>query len=340
MKKLLFIVLTLVTVPAWSDCVFREDTASQTFLVGPFLDGTDGITAETGLTVANTDIRISKNGANTVAKNSGGCGHDESGMYQCTFDATDTDTAGRLQIYTDNNIGTSIVPVFHECTVLAAEYYDLLDGTTSIMTSRQAGNPLLTTIDGVTTQTSISLAAGPSNNDALNNMTFYAVGGTEECERQITDYVGTGADVTLESACPFTLATSDTVYIFNGNAGHAVQVAQDDLDIITGSAGAVIDSDAITASTIAADAIGASELADSATAEIWAVSCEDQGGGYSCREAMSVILSEAVGTCVYTSDTRTWVCKDPSGTETRFTLVYGTDLDGDRDTSTPTPMTP
>ena len=91
---------------------------------------------------------------------------------------------------------------------------------------------------------------------------------------------------------------------------------------------------------LAANSITATALADTATAEIWAVQCEDQSGGYTCREAMSLLLAEAMGTCVYTSSTRTWVCKDPSGTETRFTVVYGTDLDGDRDTSTPAPMTP
>ncbi len=68
--------------------------------------------------------------------------------------------------------------------------------------------------------------------------------------------------------------------------------------------------------------------------------CEDQGVGYTCREAISLLLAEALGTCVYTSGTRTWVCKDPSGAETRLTVVYGAELDGDRTTSTPAPMTP
>ncbi len=74
--------------------------------------------------------------------------------------------------------------------------------------------------------------------------------------------------------------------------------------------------------------------------EIWDIQCEDQAPGYTCREAMSLILAEAAGTAVYTSGTRTWVVKDPSGTETRLTLVYGAELDGDRTTSTPAPFTP
>ncbi|MCH7756613.1 hypothetical protein IIC45_00805 [Patescibacteria group bacterium] len=61
------------------------------------MDGTDGISAESGLSLTAAEIRISKAGGNTVAKNSGNCTHDENGMYQCTFDATDTNTAGTIR---------------------------------------------------------------------------------------------------------------------------------------------------------------------------------------------------------------------------------------------------
>ena len=77
--------------------VLRRGT-SQNLLLGPFIDGVDGATPLTGLTIANTDIRVSKNGLNMVAKNSGGATHDENGMYTMTLDATDTDTVGLLQL--------------------------------------------------------------------------------------------------------------------------------------------------------------------------------------------------------------------------------------------------
>jgi hypothetical protein len=38
----------------------KYGTASQEIPVGPFLDDTDGKTAETGLTISNTDIKIWK----------------------------------------------------------------------------------------------------------------------------------------------------------------------------------------------------------------------------------------------------------------------------------------
>ena len=78
--------------------VLKQSTASQSVLLGPFVDETDGFTAETGLTVANTDIRLSANGGNMAAKNSGGGTHDENGWYAMTLDATDTATVGRLQV--------------------------------------------------------------------------------------------------------------------------------------------------------------------------------------------------------------------------------------------------
>ncbi len=114
----------------------------------------------------------------------------------------------------------------------------------------------------------------------------------------------------------------------------AAEVADATIDAATFASGA------INAAAIAVDAIGASELAADASAEIWAVVCEDQGATYTCREVLSLILAEGMGTAVYTSGTRTWVVKDPSGTETRITMLYGAELDGDRTTSTLVPMTP
>ena len=77
----------------------RQSTASQEFIVGPFLDDTDGKTAETGLTIANTDIRLFKHGASVFAnKNSGGGTHLEDGYYLITLDATDSNTLGLLTI--------------------------------------------------------------------------------------------------------------------------------------------------------------------------------------------------------------------------------------------------
>jgi hypothetical protein len=53
--------------------ILKQSTASQEVVLGPFLDDTDGKTAETGLTIANTDILLHKTGGTTLpAKNRAG----------------------------------------------------------------------------------------------------------------------------------------------------------------------------------------------------------------------------------------------------------------------------
>lgn len=103
----------------------KQSTASQTRLVGNFVDETDGFTAETGLTIANTDVKLSKNGAAGADKNSGGGTHTNNGMYALTFDATDTNTLGELA-------GSIIVagarPVVFKFIVLSADVYDGIYG--------------------------------------------------------------------------------------------------------------------------------------------------------------------------------------------------------------------
>jgi hypothetical protein len=77
----------------------RQSTASQEILLGPFVDSTDGNTAETALTIANTDIKIFKEGGTTLLdKNSGGATHISNGYYSAVLDATDTNTVGQLEV--------------------------------------------------------------------------------------------------------------------------------------------------------------------------------------------------------------------------------------------------
>lgn len=100
----------------------RQSTASQEVLLGPFLDDTDGKTAETGLTVANTDVKLFKHGATSEAsKNSGGATHVAAGRYYAVLDATDTDTVGLLEV----NVHVSgALPVNRKFQVLEEAVYD------------------------------------------------------------------------------------------------------------------------------------------------------------------------------------------------------------------------
>lgn len=110
----------------------REDTASQEVALGPFVDETDGKTAETALTIANTDIKIWKSGAITLAdKNSGGATHISGGIYYAVLDATDTSTIGPLRIFVHV---AGALPVVVTCVVLDEAVYDTIFGTTALST--------------------------------------------------------------------------------------------------------------------------------------------------------------------------------------------------------------
>lgn len=122
--RALFLALALAAGVAHAGgLVLRQSTNSQAVLIGPFVDAEDGNTAETGLTIDATDVRLSANGGNIVAKNSGGCTHDELGYYTCTFNATDTATVGRLQVMVHT---AGALPVYHEFAVLEESIYDAL----------------------------------------------------------------------------------------------------------------------------------------------------------------------------------------------------------------------
>lgn len=102
----------------------KHATASQPVPLGYFVDSTDGNTEETALTIANTDIKLWKRGALTLAnKNSGGATHIASGLYYAVLDATDTDTLGPLVIFIHV---AGALPVRLECEVLQANVFEAL----------------------------------------------------------------------------------------------------------------------------------------------------------------------------------------------------------------------
>jgi hypothetical protein len=109
----------------------KQSTASQEVPLGPFLDPADGATPVTGLTIANTDIKVWKRGATSLAnKNSGGATHMAGGVYYCVLDATDTDTLGPLVVFI-HVAGALAVKV--ECEVLPANVFDsLVDGSDNL----------------------------------------------------------------------------------------------------------------------------------------------------------------------------------------------------------------
>jgi hypothetical protein len=125
--------------------MFLKQSTAVTLKIGPFLDSTDGNTAETGLTIAQADVRLSKNGGDIAQKNEAtSCTHDELGVYGCPIDATDTNTLGRLQLWVHES---GALVGFHEYMVVTANFYDTLFSTdqfdvnvTNVAGTSQTGN--------------------------------------------------------------------------------------------------------------------------------------------------------------------------------------------------------
>lgn len=191
----------------------RQSTASQEVMLGPFLDSTDGVTPETGLTIANTDILIFKRGASTMAaKNSGGATHVSVGLYLITLDDTDTDTLGSGYIYVNVSGALYIKERFE---VLPQAQYDFRYGSTAPSTyaggDTSGTTTLLSRVTGIVPTTSDIAAVIPvaiKKNIALANFSFamvdsvnkeMATGLTVTCTRSIDGSAfasGTLANVT------------------------------------------------------------------------------------------------------------------------------------------------
>ena len=137
----------------------RQSTAGQVILLGPFLDDTDGKSPETGLTIANTDIKLRKGPAATSEsnKNSGGATHIASGRFHATLDATDTATLGELEVSV--NIAGALPFGPKRFVVLSGAVFDVLFGATALATT---GN-----LTGSTIGTVAAIAANALNASAL-----------------------------------------------------------------------------------------------------------------------------------------------------------------------------
>jgi hypothetical protein len=166
----------------------REDTAA-TVQIGPFLDDGDGNTVEGALTITQADVRLSKNGGNIAQKSDAtSCTHDELGMYTCPLDATDTNTAGRLQLIVHESGALS---VWHEFTVLPTQVYDSL----------VLGTDALQVHANEMTADLINAAAIADN--AIDNATFAAETGMASV-RSNTATAGGAASVTLDASASTT----------------------------------------------------------------------------------------------------------------------------------------
>ena len=136
--------------------MFLKQSTGYTFRFGPFVDDTDGKTAETGLTIEDSHVRVSKNGGNFVDKSEASDStHDEAGFYIVVLNTTDTNTVGELQIACHIS---GALPVWNCFQVVEEAIYDaLFAGSANLITKVDA---IDTVVDAILVDTAVIGSAG------------------------------------------------------------------------------------------------------------------------------------------------------------------------------------
>ena len=107
-----------------------EQSTASTIKLGPFLDDTDGKTPETGLTISQADIRLSKNGgAFAQSSNVAGATHNENGYYDVPLNTTDANTLGTLRVAVSKS---GALPVWQDFMVVPANVWDSMFGASTL----------------------------------------------------------------------------------------------------------------------------------------------------------------------------------------------------------------
>ena len=216
--------------------IFLKQSTAIEVKVGVFVDSTDGVTAETALTITSSEVLLAKGAGDWTAKTEAtSLVHESNGWYRCLLDTTDTNTVGTLMLQIAES---GALPVWHEYTVIPANVYDSLIGGSDTLDVQVTGMGA-----GVVTAAAVAtdaIDADAMADGAITAATFAA--------GAITATVI--ADAAIDAAT------------FAAGAITATVIADGAIDAATFAAGA------IDATAIAANAIGASELAADAVAEI------------------------------------------------------------------------
>ena len=229
---------------------YLQANTAVDLMVGPFIDDTDGKTAETGLTISQADVRLSKNGGNIAQKNEAtSLTHDELGNYLCKLNTTDTNTEGILTIMIHES---GALPIKMDYMVLAqAAYISLVTAkdtgfidvdVKAISTDTTAADTLETMLDGMTTgavetsgsnsSTQVQTDLAETTDNHYDVMTILFTSGAEAGQsRLITGYTGSSGTVSWNAALTGTPADGSTFIILA--AGTTADAVWD--EILTGS---------------------------------------------------------------------------------------------------------
>ncbi len=193
--------------------LLKQSTA-VTPKVGPFLDSTDAVTAETALTLSQSDCILFKNqGAGAQKNDASSATHDTGGMYGVPLNTTDTGTLGHLKLLINES---GALPVWDEWMVVPANVYDsLIAGSTDLKVDV---DQIKTSATAATNQ---STAALTMQTATIDNTAFTATATILETssitEATADHYVG--KVILFTSGAVQYQATRITAYALNGGRG-------------------------------------------------------------------------------------------------------------------------
>lgn len=198
------------------DGIIRQNTAVDVF-IGPFIDDTDGKTAEVALTLVQADIRLSKNAQNMAQKSDvTSAAHDEIGMYNCELDATDTDTVGILTL---NVHQAGSLAVKHTYQVMDEVAYDTLFAVAAtVLTAQDVGLLYSSTISTLNSQTSFDMGDALTSDDVGIGSIVTIVDAGDSTNFHVTSVVdvdqANNRILTTDGPAGWTIATTDFVRIY------------------------------------------------------------------------------------------------------------------------------
>ena len=193
--------------------LLRQSTAT-TLLLGPFVDETDGKTAETALTISQADVLLWKEGGTTLAQKneSTSCTHRSNGLYTCPINTTDTATLGTLVVSVHES---GALPIRQDYLVVPANIYNswvLLTDLQQVDTTELGGS---TSALARHRQMALGGVTGTSDNTAFTATT--SIMETDITETTADHY--NGRVIVFVSGALTGQATLITDYALNGGRG-------------------------------------------------------------------------------------------------------------------------
>jgi hypothetical protein len=146
-------------------------------VIGPFVDASDGVTPETGLTIAAGEILGHRYGEGTMIANANGGTHLNNGLYKTTLGTGMTANVGPIEIHAFDS-GTTSLPVMWRGVVLGTSAFDMMMGTGKLPvdvynivgTVQTAVSNLQGTATTAAAQSTLAAGLGTSNATKLTNL--------------------------------------------------------------------------------------------------------------------------------------------------------------------------